>query len=162
MRVQFIWPNHDCPIGMSIGVAYLSGALKAAGHDTCIIHANDRLGYHFDLDRITSDIKNNDVDLVAVSVAANYYEDMQLLGEHLGRELDTPILWGGVHVTLRTDEVMRDNPWLQFANVGEGDDSLPDLVNALASGGGIRAASPTCGRGLTARSSATRLDRSRI
>src|SRR5262245_60974770 len=23
MRVQFIWPNFDCPIGLNIGIAYL-------------------------------------------------------------------------------------------------------------------------------------------
>jgi len=32
MKVQFIWPNFDCPIGLSIGVAQLSGALQQAGH----------------------------------------------------------------------------------------------------------------------------------
>ena len=41
MKVQFIWPNFDCPIGPSIGLAYLSGALKRAGHETNIIHISD-------------------------------------------------------------------------------------------------------------------------
>ena len=31
MRVQFVWPNFDCPIGKSIGLSYLSSALKQAG-----------------------------------------------------------------------------------------------------------------------------------
>src|SRR5262249_36944621 len=35
--------------------------------------------------------------------------------------------------TLNTQNVMRDNPWIDFANVGEGDDSILDLVNALES-----------------------------
>ena len=30
MRVQFVWPNFDCPIGKSIGLSYLSSALKQA------------------------------------------------------------------------------------------------------------------------------------
>ena len=44
-------------------------------------------------------------------------------------------MFGGIHTTLNTQQVMQENPWLDFANVGEGDDSLIDLVNALQSGG---------------------------
>src|SRR5262249_59966000 len=55
MKVQFIWPNFDCPIGLNIGIAYLSGALKAAGHDTRILHICEWLDYPFDLDRIRSE-----------------------------------------------------------------------------------------------------------
>ena len=57
MKVQFLWPNFDCPIGMSMGQAYLSGALKAAGHDTNIIHISEWLDYPFDIERIVSDVK---------------------------------------------------------------------------------------------------------
>lgn len=137
MRVQFIWPNHDCPVGMNLGVAYLSGAIKAQGYDTRIIHTNDDLGYPCDLDRIESDIRAYDPDLIGISVAANYYGDMARLSEHLKRKLDKPIIWGGIHVTLRTEEVMRENPWVDFANVGEGDDSLPELVAALERGADV-------------------------
>jgi hypothetical protein len=45
MKIQFIWPNFDCPLGLSIGVAQLSGALKQAGHDTRIIHVCEWLEY---------------------------------------------------------------------------------------------------------------------
>ena len=51
MKIQFIWPNFDCPLGLSIGVAQLSGALKQAGHDTRIIHVCEWLEYGFDVDR---------------------------------------------------------------------------------------------------------------
>jgi radical SAM superfamily enzyme YgiQ (UPF0313 family) len=48
--------------------------------------------------------------------------------------LDKPILFGGIHTTLNTPTVMRDNPCIDFANVGEGDDSIVDLVTALQTG----------------------------
>ena len=71
MKVQFLWPNWDCPIGLSVGVAYLSGALRAAGHDTSIIHICDQLNYSFDVDRITSDVRSYGPDLIAISTGAN-------------------------------------------------------------------------------------------
>ena len=32
MKILFIWPNYDCPIGLSIGVSYLSAILKEHGY----------------------------------------------------------------------------------------------------------------------------------
>lgn len=134
MRVQFIWPNFDCPIGLSIGVSYLAGALKAAGHDTRILHVCEWLDYPFDLDRIESDVREYDPDLIAVSTGFAHYPEMRQTGARLKKALDRPILFGGIHTSLNTKSVMEDNPWLDFANVGEGDDSLLDLMTALEFG----------------------------
>jgi radical SAM superfamily enzyme YgiQ (UPF0313 family) len=135
MRVQFIWPNFDCPIGLNIGVAYLSGALRAAGHDTRILHICEWLDYPFDLDRIESDVAAYDPDLIAVGTGFAHYPEMAQTAARLKKALDRPIVFGGIHTTLNTKSVMEDNPWIDFGNVGEGDDSLMDLVNMLASGG---------------------------
>ncbi len=134
MKVQFIWPNFDCPIGLSIGVSYLSAALKAAGHDTRILHVCEWLDYPFDLDRIESDVAAYDPDLIAVSTGFAHYPEMGQTAARLKKALDKPILFGGIHTTLNTKSVMEENPWVDFANVGEGDDSLLDLVIALDRG----------------------------
>jgi radical SAM superfamily enzyme YgiQ (UPF0313 family) len=133
MKVQFIWPNFDCPIGLSIGVAQLSGAVQQAGHDTRIIHVCEWLDYPFDLDRIESDVRDYAPDLIAVSTGFPHYPEMRETGARLKAALGCPIVFGGIHTTLNTQSVMQDNPWLDFANVGEGDDSLLDLVAALNS-----------------------------
>jgi len=135
MKIQFIWPNFDCPLGLSIGVAQLSGALKQAGHDTRIIHVCEWLDYPFDVDRITSDVKAYDPDLIAVSTGFPHYPEMRQAGAALKDALGKPIVFGGIHTTLNVAQVMQENPWLDFANVGEGDDSLLDLVGALERGG---------------------------
>lgn len=134
MKIQFIWPNFDCPIGLSIGVAYLSGALRAAGHDTRIMHVCEWLDYPFDLDRIESDVRAYDPDLIAVATGFAHYPEMRQAGARLKKALDRPMVFGGIHTTLNTASVMAENPWLDFANVGEGDDSLLELVEALAYG----------------------------
>ncbi|HEY1248838.1 MAG TPA: radical SAM protein [Nitrososphaera sp.] len=135
MKVQFIWPNFDCPIGPSIGVAYLSGALKKAGHDTRILHICEWLDYPFDLERIESDVRDYGPDLIAFSTGFAHYPEMAQTAARLKKVLDKPILFGGIHTTLNTRDVMADNPWIDFANVGEGDDSILDLVAALEKGG---------------------------
>lgn len=135
MKVQFVWPNFDCPIGVSIGVSYLSGALKALGHDTRIEHICEWLGRPFDVDRIVSEIRSYDPDLIAFSTGANHYPEMRLLSSALKKALDRPIVFGGIHTTLNARAVLADNPSIDYANVGEGDDSITDLARALQGGG---------------------------
>jgi len=134
MKVQFLWPNFDCPIGLSIGLSYLAGALRDAGHETNVLHVCEWLDYPFDIDRIESDVRAFDPDLIAFSTGANHYPEMRRTSERLKKALDKPILFGGIHTTLNTATVMKDNPWIDFANVGEGDDSILDLVSGLERG----------------------------
>src|SRR5687767_6120669 len=134
MKVQFLWPNFDCPIGLSIGLSYLAGALRDAGHETKITHVCEWLDYPFDIDRIESDFRAFNPDLIAFSTGANHYPEARRTAERLKKAIDKPILFGGVHTTLNTQAVMQDNPYIDFANVGEGDDSILDLVRALESG----------------------------
>jgi len=135
MRVQFIWPNFDCPLGKSVGLSYLSGALKRAGHETRIEHICEWLDNPFDIEQIVGHVKDFEPDLIAVSTGANHYPEMCELSRAMKKEMDIPILFGGIHTTLNTPTVLKDNPVIDFGNVGEGDDSIVDLVSALESGG---------------------------
>lgn len=134
MRIQFIFPNFDCPLGISIGVAYLSAALKQAGHDTRIIHIADGLDYPFEPDRILSDVRTYGPDLVAFSSGDNHFREMTSLAKLLKDRLGVPVLFGGIHTTLNMAAVMERNPWIDFANVGEGDESVLDLASAMGFG----------------------------
>ena len=79
LKVQLIWPHFDCPLGPSIGMAYLSGALKEQGHDTNIIHISEWLDYPFDIERVGSDVKDYGPDLIAMSTGANHYPETRML-----------------------------------------------------------------------------------
>lgn len=134
MKVQFLWPNFDCPIGLSIGVSYLSGALKAAGHETNIVHVCEWLDYPYDIDRIVSDFRTYDPDLICVSTGYAHYPESRAVAEEIKKAVDKPIVFGGVHTTQNMWAVMSENPWLDYANCGEGDDSLMELIHALETG----------------------------
>ena len=96
MKDQFIWPNFDCPIGNSIGVAYLSGALKASGHSTNIVDISARLDYAFELDRIKSDVRAYGPDLIAISTRYPHYPEMRQTAERLKQTLDRPVIFDGI------------------------------------------------------------------
>jgi radical SAM superfamily enzyme YgiQ (UPF0313 family) len=59
---------------------------------------------------------------------------MRQTAKRLKETLGRPVIFGGIHTTQNVRSVMQDNPWIDFGNVGEGDDSLLDLVTALEAG----------------------------
>jgi radical SAM superfamily enzyme YgiQ (UPF0313 family) len=120
---------------LSIGVSYLSGALKAAGHDTNIVHVCEWLDYPYDIDRIVDDFRSYDPDLVCVSTGYAHYPESRVAVEQIKKAIDKPVVFGGIHTTQNLWQVMSENPWLDYANCGEGDESLMDLVRALDTGG---------------------------
>ena len=76
MKIVFVFPNYDCPIGISIGVSYLSSVLKQEGCETKILHINEEIGYPYDENRIIKDIEAFGAHVVAFSVGENHYKDM--------------------------------------------------------------------------------------
>lgn len=133
MKVIFIFPNYDCPPGISIGLSYISAFLKQQGHKTKILHICDELNYGFDIIKIKNDVKQFNADLVAFSVGENHYKDMCDLARAIKHENNNiPIAFGGIHVTLNAESVMRDNPYIDFCLLGEGEDVLPELLNWIA------------------------------
>ena len=100
MRVQFVWPNFDCPIGKSIGISYLSSALKQAGHDTKVEHICEWLDNPFDLDKVVGHVKDyNPLCLIAFSTGPTTIRRCAVEPD-LKKELGPTSLFGGIHTTL--------------------------------------------------------------
>ena len=134
MKVQFIFPNYDCPIGISIGVAYLSAILKERGYDTNIIHICEALDYPFDVNKIKNDVAKYNPDLIAISTGENHYSDMCELSLALKKTVKAPIAIGGIHATINAESIVKDNNEFDYILLGDGEEALPELVEALENG----------------------------
>lgn len=83
-----------------------------------------------------------DARLVGVSLMTNYFDNAVQITRHLRRAVRAPVVWGGVHPTLRPEECLEH---ADFVCLGEGEESLVELARALERGGeagavpGIRA-----------------------
>ncbi len=69
--------------------------------------------------------------LIGISLTTNFYEHAKMLTERLKERVPTPVVWGGVHPTVRPQEC------LQHADLvirGEGEQALLELVQALVPG----------------------------
>lgn len=116
-------------------VRILAATLRAQGHHTVEIYFKDWISNHLDpasaeeLDALTRVLRREQVNLVTISIRASAYaEQARVITEHVQRELDLPVLWGGMHPTLRGDDCI---DYADMTLAGEGELALADLANRL-------------------------------
>lgn len=66
--------------------------------------------------------------LIGISVMTNYHHSMGHLTDQITSRLGIPVVWGGIHPTLRWEACLEH---ADFACVGEGEDAVVELATAL-------------------------------
>ncbi len=119
-------------------VRVLAGSLRRAGHHAVEIYFKDWISNHIDpateseLESLARVIRREEIDLVCVSIRASAYaHQASVITEFLHEAFDMPVLWGGMHPTLKPDEC------LDVADMvlgGEGELAVVDLADRLRDG----------------------------
>jgi len=136
MRVLFVYPNLDTQLGFNHGLLSLSAVLEHAGHETRLVNLNEALPpvpTEEDLARIIEEWRPG---LVAFSSLTQQHPRARELAAFLRERFEAslpPLVVGGIHPTLVPEEVMAEGLW-DFVAVGEGEDSLLELVERLECG----------------------------
>lgn len=134
MKIDFYWFNVDTPVGWSMGVALLSGELKARGHDVRLCQVDPRVALPWDPERLAQHSAERRPDVVAISFASSHVEHARRLVEAVSAALpDTRIVLGGIHPTLAADDVI-GWPGVTAIGRGECDGVLADFIDAWAAG----------------------------
>ncbi|WP_129674911.1 B12-binding domain-containing radical SAM protein [Candidatus Chloroploca sp. Khr17] len=125
----------------AIGLRVLSSCLKAAGATTSMIFLPNleeaMAGDHFHVrnvepalvQQMTSICAN--ADLVAISVMTPSFHKARVLTQAIKTNLSIPVIWGGIHPTVRPDECLQ---YADLVCIGEGEQAIVELVQALAEG----------------------------
>ncbi|MBK7977078.1 MAG: B12-binding domain-containing radical SAM protein [Deltaproteobacteria bacterium] len=132
MRVALISPYLDI---YSTGMRTISSCLRKAGHETkqiFIPSASENFERVYP-EQIASDVLDicKDVDLVGFSLMSNHFSKSAALSKDVPEKLGKPVLWGGIHCTVRPDESIEH---ADYVCLGEGDDAAVELVDMLAAG----------------------------
>jgi radical SAM superfamily enzyme YgiQ (UPF0313 family) len=135
-RVVLISPYPDIT---SFGVRAISAYLRAAGVPTRLVFLPDPLG-----DALTDRPERYppgvlealvplcaDAAVVGVSLMTNYADNAAQITRALRGRIAAPVLWGGVHPTIRPEECLEV---ADMACVGDGEEAILDVVRALAAG----------------------------
>ncbi len=117
------------------GVRYLSSHLKKIGHQVSVVffrewrNNNNTFPDETDcrlLKDLLTDIKP---DLVGFSFVSSFLSPARHLTRLVKENTQTPVVWGGIHASTRWEESLGD---ADFVIVGEGEDALGDLADALS------------------------------
>ena len=134
MRVQFIYPNIDCPPGANHGLISLSGVLKAKGHETAMIYACDAIEPVPSHEEIAARVRAFNPGLLGFSVMTQQYPWACEVAKYLKKEFPSiPQVVGGVHITMVPEETSDDRVFDYYC-AGEGEYALLDLVERLEKG----------------------------
>ncbi len=139
MRILFIHPNYHSGGAEIAGnwppawVAYLSGALKAAGFND--IRFVDAMTNNIDDNKLREIIRQHAPDIVGTTaITPSIYKAERVL--EIAREVDPRIITvlGGVHATFMYKQVLAEAPWIDAIVRGEGEEIITALVRAVATG----------------------------
>ena len=135
MKILFIYPdNITLHGGMNFcpAVHILSAILKAKGCDVDLLHINDKNGIKYDKETILNLSSGYDLFcLTATSFSYKYANE--IAGWLKGRFPDILRILGGCHATIQPEDFEASN--FDIFCVGEGEEPIKDLVDALQSGG---------------------------
>jgi len=134
MRVLFVFPDlspnlTDYSGVISLGIASLSASLRDAGHEPSLYHivaAPSEAVFR-------ETVRAARPDLVAFSSNSHYARRLPDWTSWAGAETGAPVVVGGVHATLAPENVSALSH-VGFTCVGEGEEALVELCDALESG----------------------------
>ncbi len=119
-------------------VRILAAGLREAGHHATEIYFKDWVSNHLEpatdrqLENLVKVIRRENLNLICISIRASAYANSaKTLTEHLHRELDIPVLWGGMHPTLVPSECIEH---ADLVLRGEGELALVELADKLKAG----------------------------
>jgi len=132
----------------NLGVELLSYYLKKHGHEVDLVFnpkqfdkaytRNKKLAQYFDWKKINlQQLKAQKPDLVGFSCVTATYPWAVEFAKMIKKELNVPIIFGGVHPTLKPKIVM-DNPEIDMVCIGEGEDALLELCDSFEQTGKFR------------------------
>ena len=134
MKITLISPYPDIT---SFGLRTISAHLKKNGHQTRMIFIPDPLGDNLlygvkryedrVFDEVVALCKGS--DLIGITLMTNFFDGAVQVTERIKKELKTPVIWGGVHPTIRPEESLEH---ADLVCVGDGEDALLELATKMA------------------------------
>lgn len=136
MKITFISPYPDIT---AFGIRTISAYLKKHGHTTRLIFLPDPYGddIKFGVKRYDDRILNTlipicrDSDMIGITLMTNFFEGTVQITQKLKSGLNVPILWGGIHPTIRPEESLVH---ADIVCVGDGEDAILELANRIDKG----------------------------
>lgn len=131
MKISLISPYPDFT---SFGIRTISATLKQAGHQSRLIFLSDPCKDVFGANRYKEPILGSILhacegsDIIGITLMTNYFEDAVKITKAIKRKMNTPVIWGGIHPTIRPEEALQ---YADMVCIGEGEESTLELLTKM-------------------------------
>ncbi len=126
MKILLILPKIGSDARWIVGLAFMSAVLKEAGYKVELLEINTE----DDKNKILSVIKSFQPQIIGLSTNSHQYVYCTQIAKDIKKEFDVPLFIGGVHVTLRPEEVIREKSFDGIC-IGEGEYPFLELVKRI-------------------------------
>lgn len=126
MRALFIYPNLSGQKYVQLGIAYLSSALKQAGHEVELFD----MTWGFDRKALEDVLQHYAPQWVGVSTRSTDFEYGLLAARVVKECLDVPIAFGGAHPTVDPESVLSHDS-VDMVCIGEGEGAVLELAKRV-------------------------------
>ena len=128
--MRFLLINPHYPISETpsppLGLAYLAGALEQAGVEVKIL---DLVVFPYDINMLKSLLKDFSPHFVGTTAVTMTYDNAISVIKDVKRlKPDAITVIGGPHVTFFAEESLKSTPEMDFAVLGEGEETIIDLI----------------------------------
>lgn len=116
----------------SFGLRTISACLKKEGHEVDMIFLPREFTDRYEdktLDDLVELTKKS--DLVGITLMSNFFDNAVQITNKLKENYDFPILWGGIHATVRPEECLDH---ADMVCIGEGEETLVELTKRMGTG----------------------------
>jgi anaerobic magnesium-protoporphyrin IX monomethyl ester cyclase len=117
-----------------LGVYYLASYVRKADHEVCVIDGEAHEMAASDVVAKALEYKPDIIGIGSTTVA--FHRALETVRELKARIPEVPVVIGGPHVTAVMEEVLT-HPEIDYAIFGEGEETLTELLDTLASGGNL-------------------------
>ena len=132
MKILLINPPGWQKGSTNLGLCYLAGSLLVGKHEVVIFDVN---ATDDPPDKIAEKAKQYAPDVIGFSLKTATAKAAFLISRAIKSSYEKAIhVVGGPHVTLAYDEVLRENPEIEYAFLGESEISFIDFINMVEGG----------------------------
>jgi anaerobic magnesium-protoporphyrin IX monomethyl ester cyclase len=138
----FGWMEKSAPNYVPLGSASLAAFLKQAGHDVAVVSC-DLSG--ISLEQGIEQLLSFKPDFIGISATSPGYPLACDVARRVKQRTDAPVCLGGVHVSARPHETLKECEEIDISVTGEGERPLLELISRLEAKGPLSGSSPPAG-----------------
>ncbi len=117
------------PMVQMYGLRTISACLKQAGHDVNLIFMLEDFHVKYSEKAMNNLLKlTKGSDLVGCSLMSNFWDNTVQVTQKLREHCDFPILWGGIHPTVRPEECL---DYADMVCIGESEETILELTKKM-------------------------------